>query len=57
MFPEYVRNIDETIEKTEDKNLKLALTNLSDIFVKLIKKGNDYFEKRGAFKWNMTYQK
>ncbi|WP_432645593.1 hypothetical protein [Methanobrevibacter sp.] len=50
MFPEYVRNIDETIEKTEDKNLKLALTNLSDIFVKLIKKGNDYFEKRGAFK-------
>ncbi|MGN0177660.1 MAG: hypothetical protein ACI389_07505 [Methanobrevibacter sp.] len=50
MFPEYIRNIDETIEKTDDENLKLVLISLSDIFVKLTKKENDYFEKRGAFK-------
>lgn len=50
MFPEYIRNIDETIEKTDDENIKLVLISLSDIFVKLTKKGNDYFEKRGAFK-------
>lgn len=50
MFPEYAKSIDETIGKIDDKNLKVALNSLSDLFVKLIKMGNKYFEKRGAFK-------
>lgn len=50
MFPEYAKSIDETIGKIDDKNLKVALNSLSGLFVKLIKVGNEYFEKRGAFK-------
>ncbi|MCQ2971111.1 hypothetical protein SAMN05216439_1850 [Methanobrevibacter gottschalkii] len=50
MFPEYTKSIDETIGKIDDENLKVALNSLSDLFVKLIKVGNEYFEKRGAFK-------
>lgn len=50
MFPEYTKGIDEIIEKIDDENLKAALNTLSDLFVKLIKVGNEYFEKRGALK-------
>lgn len=45
MFPEYTKSIDETIGKIDDENLKVALNSLSDLFVKLIKVGNEYFEK------------
>lgn len=57
MFPEYTKGIDEIIEKIDDENLKAALNTLSDLFVKLIKVGNEYFEKRGALKWNLIYPK
>ena len=45
--------IDEAVENADDENLKAALNNLSGIFIKLINAGNGYFEKRGAFKWNL----
>lgn len=53
MFPEYTKSIDEAVENADDENLKAALNNLSGIFIKLINTGNGYFEKRGAFKWNL----
>ena len=53
MFPEYTKSIDEAVENADDENLKAALNNLSGIFIKLINAGNGYFEKRGAFKWNL----
>ena len=50
MFPEYTKNIDQAIQTSNDENLKNSLNDLCDVFVGLIKTGNEYFEKRGAFK-------